>query len=249
MTEESVKYETKTVRSIRGMESRTAAKWEKEGWEVVSQSQGNLQTEIVLRRPKAKPPWGLIAIGGGLLAVAIITPITIGALSDSDSAEPAATATARDIEPTPAEPAPTSQAPTPAVPEQTRDEVLTAENNADLAAILELSDYCDSSIAEFAVKYRDATIAFDGNVSNMAKFDGTNTRYNLLLGVGDYSETSSIGPAFQFRDVNTTYDLHYTGETPDAINVGTSLHITADVGEYEPNSCLFLLEPVETAIH
>jgi hypothetical protein len=47
--------------------------------------------------------------------------------------------------------------------------------------------------------------------------------------------------------VNTISDLRYTGNVPDTIGVGTNLHITAQIDEYEPNSCLFLLEPVETA--
>lgn len=70
---------------------------------------------------------------------------------------------------------------------------------------------------------------------------------SLLIGAGDFSKTSASGPAFQFRDVNATSDLHYTGNMPDTIGVGTNLHVTAQVDEYEPNSCPFLLESVETA--
>lgn len=47
-------YETKVVQAIRGTESRSEAKWRKEGWELVSQSPGTLRTEMTFRRTKPK---------------------------------------------------------------------------------------------------------------------------------------------------------------------------------------------------
>lgn len=247
MADDGVKYETRTVRTIRGAESRTVSKWEKEGWEVVSQSRGKLQTEITIRRPKPKTPWRLAVIGGGTLAVLVIALIANGIIREQGHAEPAQTPAASASETTPTESERPSQEPTPIESAEAGGVVLTPESNADLAAILGLGDYCDGSIAAFAEKYRGQTIAFDGNIAAMNSHDGASTRYDILIGVGDYSETSASGPAFQFRDVNTTIDLHYTGNMPDTIGVGTNLHITARIDEYEPNSCLFLLGPVETA--
>ena len=247
MADDGVKYETKTVRTIRGAESWTVSKWEKEGWEVVSQSQGKLQTEITIRRPKPKTPWRLLAIGGGALAALVIALIANGISREQSSAEPAQTpaASASETAPTPSERPP--QEPTPTESAEAGDVVLTPDSNADLATVLSLDDYCDRSIEAFAEKYRGQTIAFDGNIAAMNNHDGATTRYDILIGAGDFSETSAPGPAFQFRDVNTTSDLHYTGNMPDTIGVGTNLHVTAQVDEYEPSSCLFLLEPVETA--
>lgn len=54
MADAEVKFETKSVRAIRGMESRTVKKWEADGWVLVSQTPGKLQTEITFRRPKPK---------------------------------------------------------------------------------------------------------------------------------------------------------------------------------------------------
>lgn len=245
MADDGVKYETKTVRTIRGAESRAVSKWEKEGWEVVSQSKGKLQTEITIRRHKPKTPWRLAAIGGGALAVLVIALIANGIIREQSHAEPAETPAASVSETTPSERP--SQEPMPTESAEAGGVLLTPESNADLAAVLSLGDYCDSSIAAFAEKYRGQTIAFDGNIAAMNSHDGASTRYDILIGAGDYSETSASGPAFQYRDVNTTNDLHFTGNTPDTIGVGTNLHVTAQVDEYEPNSCLFLLEPVETA--
>jgi len=54
--DDDVRYETRSVKAVRGLEFRTCSKWEKEGWEVVSQTPGRLQTEIVIRRVVPKKP-------------------------------------------------------------------------------------------------------------------------------------------------------------------------------------------------
>lgn len=124
---------------------------------------------------------------------------------------------------------------------------MTVENNPELAALLAGSD-CEDSIAQFAAKYRGRTIEFDGNIAAMAKHGNHDTRYDILVVAGDYGATNR-GPNFQFRDVNTTSDLHYTGDVPDTIGQGTNLHVVAEVGDYEgPRTCLFVLRPVSTAV-
>lgn len=161
--------------------------------------------------------------------------------SDAATEPPVESKPEPSVEPEPSdEPAPKHTA-------EAEDVTLTPENSADLAALLALSDYCDASIAEFADSYRGQTIAFPGNIAAMGPHGNAKTRFDILVGAGDYSETSAPGPAFQFRDVNTTYDLHYVGDTPGTIGVGTNLDITAEVLEYEPNTCLFLLEPIATS--
>lgn len=249
MVDEEIAYETNTVRAIRGMEARTVAKWESDGWELVSQKPGKLQTEITFRRPKTKTRWVPWAIGGGVVAVALGVIITFGVIGEQNAAleeTPSAT---------PSEPsAITSEATSPepttprAEPTEEPDVLLTAENNAELVALLALTDYCDPSIAAFAQANRGQTIAFPGYIGALAPHDGATTRYDILIGAGDFSETSAPGPAFQFRDVNTTNDLNFIGAVPDTIGVGTNLNVTAEVGDYEASSCLFLLEPVTTAV-
>lgn len=247
MADDGVKYETKTVRAIRGTEARAAAKWEKEGWEVISQSHGKLQTELTIRRPQPKPPWGLYAIGGGALAVVAIAAIVFGIVGDRSDVEAAGSSadSAGEAAPLPSEPS--SPTPTPSEAPDPEPIVVTPENNAEFAAILALGDSCDNSIEVFAEKYGGQTVAFNGSIGAMANHNGHSTRYDILISAGDFSETSVRGPAFQFRDVNTTFDLHYSGNVPDTIGVGTHLFVTAEVDQYEPNTCLFLLDPVETA--
>lgn len=247
MTDDGISYETRTVRAIRGTESRAVSKWEKEGWEVVSQAQGRLQSEITIRRPRPKTPWRLVAVGGGMLALLIVAVIVTGIIREQGTAKPTDAPAASATETAPAASETPSQEPTPDEPVENTAVALTPENNADLAAMLGLGDYCHASIAAFAEKYRGQTVAFNGNVGAMNTHDGATTRYDILISAGDFSETSASGPAFQFRDVNTTNDLRYTGGMPDTIGIGTNLFITAEVAEYESSSCLFLLEPVETS--
>ena len=248
-TDADVEYETKTVRAVRGMESRTIKKWEGDGWELVTQTPGKLQTELTFRRRKPKSrrlPW---IIGGAVLALILATVITIGVISERNAgtaavATPAPSETtsepSRDPSPTPTE---TAASPVP----EPEEVVLNPETSPELAALLLLTDYCSPDIAAFAAAHRGETIAFPGYVGAMAPHDGATTRYDFLIGAGDFSETSAPGPAFQFRDVNATNDLHWVGTAPDSIGVGTNLNITASVGQYEESSCLFLLEPVATA--
>lgn len=248
MAGEDINYETKTVRAIRGLEARTVAKWEKDGWEVVSQATGKLQTEIVVRRPKPKSRVLLYAIGGGALAIALATVVTVGVISEktAPAAGMGATPSARAGEEFTSE-AELSESDEPAESAEPEGIVITAESNPEFAALLALGDYCDQSIPAFAEKYRGQSIAFDGNVGTLNNHVGYTTRYDILLGAGDHGETSQFGPAFQFRDVNLASDLHYVGDVPDTLGVSDNLQITAEVDEYEPSSCLFLVDPVETS--
>lgn len=116
-TTTSVKYETKSVKTVRGIEARTRAKLENEGWEFVSQTQGTLRSELNFRRPKPEIPLKLIGIGGGLLALVIVVLLITNALGGGDSssngAETLPSATPSQVAPTAAS-APSQAASTPA---------------------------------------------------------------------------------------------------------------------------------------
>lgn len=249
-TDTGVEYETKTVRAVRGMEARAIKKWEGEGWELVTQTPGKLQTEITFRRPKPKSRRLLWIAGGGVFALILATVITIGVISErnggtAESAAPTPSETTSEPGSTPS-PAPIETAESPA--SEPEDVVLTPGNSPELAALLGLTDHCSPDIAAFAGTHRGDVIAFPGYIGAMAPHDGATTRYDFLIGSGDFSENSAPGPAFQFRDVNATNDLHWAGATPDSIGVGVNLSITATVEQYEESSCLFVLDPVSTGV-
>jgi hypothetical protein len=245
-----VTYESKTVRVVRGTESRTVAKWNRDGWEVVSQSPGTLRTEITFRRPAPKSQRTLLIIGGGVAAIAIATVIGIGVVTEnrgnqngSDGSQSSAVSESSATN----ELAPSGTIETVPLPKPA-DVVLTAENTSEFAALLATTDYCSPDVAAFADANRGRTISFPGSVGAINPYEGASTRYLILINAGDYSETSAPGPAFQFRDVNTSNDLRWADPAPDTISVGTNLDVTAKVDRYEESSCLFLLDPVATAV-
>ncbi len=242
------------------MEARTAAKWEQQGWEVVSQAPGKLTTELVIRRPQPKRPWRFLIAGGSVLVVALVAVIIFGIVSEQnsdDTAQPPTESAAPPSDNT--ENLTDEEAGAPVSPEDSETDqesdaedepspslTLTAESDAEFARILTLGDNCSEDIAAFASSHEGDILAFDANVSFMSQHGDYDTRWDILLGGGDYSETDSSGPTFQYRDVNTTNDLHYAGDIPDAISAGSNLAVRAEVVEYEESSCLFLLKPVET---
>lgn len=246
MSNDKAQYEFKDVRAIRGVEDKTIAKWKEDGWELVSQEQGRLRTTLSFRRPKPKAPWRLIAaLGGAGVLVAVV--IAVGALqedsSDASSTEVAASSSSEQPSEQPSEEAVQASDP----PEPEVQEILTAGNNDDLAAILAEPDYCSDSIADFAAAYEGRTIQFNGRIDAMNNHGSYDTRYDILVGATDFRDAPTTGPAFQFRDVNITSDLRLTGSNiPDTLGVGDPLRVTAHVEEYEDSSCLFQLEPVST---
>ena len=128
------------------------------------------------------------------------------------------------------------------------DEILTVENCDDLKTLLALKDPFDPFVKEFATKYKGRTIEFYGNIACMSKHDNYETRYDILIYAGDYSETSVYGPSFQFVDVNI-FDLNLVGNNiPDYIGEGDNLRIVAEIGMYNENNGLFKLEPIETEV-
>jgi hypothetical protein len=246
MADDAPQYEYMSVRAIRGTEGRTIAKWVNEGWELDAQSQGSmLRTDLIFRRVKAKAPWRVLAVAGAVVVLALV--IAIGVITErrggSGSTDAAAVTSAQTEQPAAA--TPSAAAPT----QPTAEETLTAENNPELAALLALTDPGAASVGEFAATYRGRTIEFDGNIGAMNHHGDYRTRYDILVGAGDFSETSSSGPNFQFKDVNIVSDLRLTGsDIPDAIGVGDNLHVVARVGDYNSTQELFFLEPVSTEV-
>lgn len=91
-TATGAKYETRSVKTVRGLEARTRAKLEKEGWEFVSQEQGTVRSELTFRRPKPETPWKLIGAGGGLLALLVVGSLIASAFGGEGSSNSSAEA-------------------------------------------------------------------------------------------------------------------------------------------------------------
>lgn len=145
---------------------------------------------------------------------------------------------------------PTSEtASEPAAPTAEDPEPLTVTTNEDFGRVMSLTDTCSPQLSDFAERYAGQEIAFDGSIVAMNNHEDYDTRYDILIKAGAFSETvSNPGPDFQFRDVNVTTDLQYTSDdVPDTIGVGTEFGVVAEIVEYKADSCLLLLEPVATS--
>ena len=153
--------------------------------------------------------------------------------ADDKSSEEPETTPSETVSTTPAETAPD---------EPQAVATLTPQNNKDLAAILVGND-CDDKNAAFAKKYAGRTIAFDGSIVVVLPHGSDTTRYDIGIGPGDKGPNTAIGPVFQFRDVNmfdlNLKDIYLPGE-------GDKFRFIAEIGEYNPDQCLFFLEPVKT---
>ncbi|WP_406259831.1 DUF4839 domain-containing protein [Streptomyces nigra] len=239
MTDE-IKYEYKTVQTVRGTDGLVISKMQKDGWEFVEQSQGTLRSTLNFRRPKKPVPWPLIGAGAAVLVILAIVIGTATALSGGDekrdrTAKPAAAASEKPS----ATPTSTAAESAAAV------DVITPENSAEFAALLK-ADTCDDANANFATKYEGRTIAFNGSIVDMTPHGDYETRYDLLLGAGDKGPKTTVGPAFKYEDVNVV-ELKLTGkDVPATVGVGDKFRFVAEVGDFNAVQCLFHLTPVST---
>ncbi|MFF3934160.1 DUF4839 domain-containing protein [Streptomyces hirsutus] len=233
---DEIKYEYKTVRTVRGTDGLVISKMQKDGWELVEQVPGTLRSTLNFRRPKKPQPWLLIGAGVAVLVVLAIVIGVASALSDGDEkkAESDKSTAAANEKP--------SATPTPTAAESAATEIITPENNPEFAALL-TADTCDDTNLNFATKYEGRTVAFDGSIRHMARYS---TGYHFLLGPGDEGPQTTVGPSFKYTDV-TISDLKLTGEKiPATVAAGDKFRFVAEVGEFNSTQCLFYLDPVST---
>lgn len=237
---DEIKYEYKTVQTVRGTDGLVISKMQKDGWELVEQLQGKLRTTLNFRRPKKPLPWLLIGAGAAVLVILAAIIGAGAALSDGDEEKDAPASSAATSEKPSATPTPTAAAPTAA-------DVITPQNNPEFAALLK-ADPCDEANLDFATKHEGQTVAFDGSIRHMAPHGDYHTRYDFLLGPGDKGPQTTGGPNFKYEDVNTG-NLNLTGkQIPATVGVGDKFRFVAEVGEFNSDQCLFFLDPVSTEI-
>ncbi|NNJ05550.1 DUF4839 domain-containing protein [Streptomyces sp. PKU-MA01144] len=233
---DEIKYEHKTVQTVRGTDGFVISKMQKDGWELVEQLPGRLRTTLNFRRPKKPLPWRLIGAGAAVLVLLAAIIGTGVVLSDGDEEKDAsASSTATSEKPSAM---PTAHEPNAA-------EVITAQNNPEFAALLKV-DPCDEANVNFATKHEGQTVAFDGSIRHMASYGDDRTRYDFLLGPGDKGPQTTDGPNFKYEDVDTG-NLHLTGkQVPATVAVGDRFRFVAEVVEFNTVQCVFRLTPVST---
>jgi hypothetical protein len=113
-------------------------------------------------------------------------------------------------------------------------EVITTENNAEFASILQTDE--EGKIKEFTKKYSGKVVEFDGYIADIQRL--TNTKYNadVLIYAGDTGALT--GPAFQLHRVSLT-NLSKQGVT----GINQNVHIKATI--VPRDNYLFGLDPIE----
>ena len=125
---------------------------------------------------------------------------------------------------------------------------LTIDNNEDLKKLLTIKDENDPFIQEFFNKYKGRTIEFDGNIVYMTKHGNYDTRFDIMIGSGDYQENVQRGPNFKFENVSV-YNLDLdTLYLESVLSVGVNIRVTAVVDDYNSDSTLFFLEPISVIL-
>ncbi len=235
---DEVKYEYKTVQTVRGTDGLVLSQMRKDGWELMEQATGTLRSTLNFRRPKKPLPWPLIGTGAAVLVILAIVIGTASVLGDGGekkdvSEKPAAAASERpSTTPTPTAAKPAAQ-------------VITPQNNPEFAALLK-ADTCDDANLDFATRHEGQTVAFNGSIVHMAPHGDYDTRYDFLLGPGDKGPKTAVGPAFMYEDVNI-FDLELTGKNiPATVGAGDEFRFVAEVGHFNAGQCLFFLDPIST---
>lgn len=125
-------------------------------------------------------------------------------------------------------------------------ERLTVENSPELKALLSLKNPGDPTVAAFAKRYEGRNIEFDANICYMAPSEGYKHYFDFLICPGNYNPDTQSGPNFKIKRANATHDLHITGNAPEYVKKGDNIRLVAEVLEFNPNSELFFIKPVQT---
>ncbi|WP_430603741.1 hypothetical protein IGJ02_001311 [Enterococcus sp. DIV0724b] len=134
------------------------------------------------------------------------------------------------------------------IEEKADNEIITVENNSEFVNVLTgIDDY--KAYKEFAEKYKNRKVEFDGNIAYMSLHGNNKTRYDFLITPGNYDSNGNSGANFQINNKNVTYDLHLTGDNiPDSISEGLNIHIIATIDSYNENADLLMITPIEIKI-
>lgn len=118
------------------------------------------------------------------------------------------------------------------------DSPITSENNEDFAAVLSTKNEVDPIYKDFAEKYKGKTIEFDGHISNVAPYKDYDTRFNVLIYVGNYRTKDFYGPHIKIENVGIT---HYSGIKG---SVNKNVRVAGKVLKYDEDTGLLWISVV-----
>lgn len=210
------------IKAVRGLEKRTIAKWENDGWEFLSQETATLQSVLKFRKPKGKldqKTIALIALVGVTLLIVAIAGISTGfkdiPASENAAAQPTASSTPSESESSDPAPEETVE-PTPEETEEEPSATLEQENAREKAVqYLDYSAFSRSGLIKQLVYEKfsnaDATFAVDSLGINWKQQAGLKAQEYL-----DFQSFSRAGLIDQlkfegFTDAEARYGVDQAG--------------------------------------
>lgn len=115
--------------------------------------------------------------------------------------------------------------------------VLTMDDDEFKTAMT--STLSDKEYDEYFKSLAGRTIEFDGSLLAIDKLEGKDTRYELMIGSGDYNETTSMGPVMKVKD--TAYG---DGLNESVTEVGQNVKVRAVVYFYDMDNSYLEINPV-----
>lgn len=128
------------------------------------------------------------------------------------------------------------------VEENLTDTILTIDNDEKFAEIMQSTDY--GRISLYVFNNEGKTIEFDGNISGVEKHKDYDTRYDVWIYTGDYSETDVYGPSFQIYDknpFNMGFDDFYL---PTYMVFGQNIHVVAKLVSFNSDTGFVIIDPI-----
>jgi hypothetical protein len=202
-------YENRIVQALRGTEDRAIAKWEADGWQLVSRDQGTLRTGLTFRRSRLKRRLPAAAALAFLLFVAI-GGLTLGLIfgDDENTTAPPTDATKASSPGEAVTPAaPSAPAPSEATWEETKDAHLTFGETARFRSTAGNNDIPLEITVESPVSFTpsqaatvfDARAALGGREGSLHE---TTVYFNVTI--RNLSTSEAFSPDFVFSDVAET---------------------------------------------
>lgn len=101
------------------------------------------------------------------------------------------------------------------------------------------SNLTDNAYASYFNAIKGEIIEFDGCINLMELREGYDTRYELILSYGDFSEESVSGPYMKINDIAYNDKLNN-----NVLGAGTNVKVTARVDKYDLEKSYLILEPI-----
>ena len=97
----------------------------------------------------------------------------------------------------------------------------------------------DNAYASYFNSIKGEIIEFDGCINLMELREGYDTRYELILSYGDFSEESVTGPYMKINDIAYNDKL-----SSNVIGATANVRVTARVDKYDLDKSYLILEPI-----